>query len=246
MKAVDTERVMRGVFWTVLLLALAVLIGMVFVSGNETGDLSLQDILFPIEMGVLLGGLGFFVYHQITNRDEREERPVWFFPLMAGLLGLLCMVTAYTQLGMWPAGTRTGMIVDMHHQYAPLLAQLRDEVLSLDLGFYDFEVGLGTSFLPLFGYYLASPFNLLLVLFPEHLLCEGILFVTLLKNALAAAFMAAMLQYLFKRRDFTVLIGGVMYSLSMYFLAYSWNIMWLDCLMVLPLVIIGFERLTGR
>ncbi len=246
MKAQTSERVMRGVFWAVLLLALAVLFAMIFVSDDGTGDVSLQDVLFPIEMGLLLGGLGFFVYHQITTQSEKRERPVWFFPLMAGLLGLLCMVTAYTQLGMWPAGTRTGMIVDMHHQYAPLLSQLRDEMLSLDLGFYDFEVGLGTSFLPLFGYYLASPFNMLLMLFPEHLLCEGILFITLLKNALAAAFMAAMLQYLFKRRDFTVLIGGVMYSLSMYFLAYSWNIMWLDCLMMLPLVIIGFERLMRQ
>jgi len=245
MKALNSERVMRGVFWTVLILALVVLFAMVLVAGDDSQEISLQSILFPVEIGILLGGLGFFVYHQFTATEKRE-RPVWFFPLMAGLLGLLCMVTAYTQLGMWPAGTRTGMIVDMHHQYAPLLAQLRDELLDFDLAFYDFEVGLGTSFLPLFGYYLASPFNLLLLLFPEHLLCEGILTVTLIKNALAAAFMAALLQYLFRRRDFTVLIGGVMYSLSMYFLAYSWNIMWLDCLMMLPLVIIGFERLVKQ
>ena len=41
------------------------------------------------------------------------------------------MAAAYAHLGMWPVGTKTGMIVDMHHQYAPLLAQLRDRLLQL-------------------------------------------------------------------------------------------------------------------
>ena len=57
-----------------------------------------------------------------------------------------------------------------------------------------------------------------------------------------------MLQTLSGKRDLRVCIVSLMYSLMMYLLAYSWNIMWLDCLMILPLIIVGFERLmrTGR
>lgn len=113
---------------------------------------------------------------------------------------------------------------------------------------YSFHVGLGSSYLPLFAYYLASPFNLLLVLFPEHLLPEALLVITLLKNALTAALFAACLQYVYRRRDMSVCIVAIMYSMMMYLLAYSWNIMWLDCVMILPLVVLGFERMmrTGK
>lgn len=74
----------------------------------------------------------------------------------------------------------------MHHQYAPLLARLREMILTGGSPLYSFEVGLGINFVSLFGYYLASPFNLLLVFFPEHLLAEGILVITLLKTRLPA------------------------------------------------------------
>ena len=113
---------------------------------------------------------------------------------------------------------------------------------------YSFEVGLGTSFLPLFGYYLASPFNLLLTLFPESMLNEGILVITLLKNMLTAGLFALCVQYIFRKRDISVMIVAILYSMMMYLLAYSWNIMWLDCVMFLPLVVMSFEKLirTGR
>ena len=106
------------------------------------------------------------------------------------------MTLAYAYLGVWPLGERSVMTVDMHHQYAPLLAQLRDMIINGGSPFYTFEVGLGASFIPLFGYYLASPFNLLLVLFPKSMLNEGILVITLLKNAITAGLFALCVQYI--------------------------------------------------
>lgn len=106
------------------------------------------------------------------------RRGVWYYPVTAGVLTLIGLVIGYTYLGMWPVGGadgKTGMIVDMHHQYAPLLAQLRETLLGGGDPLYNFHIGIGTSMLPIFGYYLASPLNLLLLIFPESLLPEGIL-----------------------------------------------------------------------
>ncbi len=177
-----------------------------------------------------------------------EERPNWYYPLLSGLLSLGAMCVAYTFVGMWPLGNETGMVVDMHHQYAPLLAGLRDNILTGDLSLYSFEVGLGANYLSLFGYYLASPLNILLILFPKALLAEGILVITLIKNALCGAFFALCVQTVYRRKGALVPLVSVMYSLMMYLLAYSWNIMWLDVVMVLPLAVLGFEHLmkTGR
>ena len=213
-------------------------------NAHYINNINIQKIVYPLMMAVLLSGLAVLWLKTVFSTDEEHKEPkVWFYPLVSGGLALFCMMTAYAYLGMWPVGTKTGMIVDMHHQYAPLLSQLRDMLLHGGNPLYSFEVGMGASFLPLFGYYLASPFNLLLVLFPENLLAEGILFITLLKNAVTGALFALCVQSIYRRRNAFIPAVAVMYTLMMYTLAYNWNIMWLDCLMVLPLVVMGFERM---
>ena len=37
---------------------------------------------------------------------------------------------------------------------------------------------------------------------------------------------------------------GIFYALSGYMAAYSWNIMWLDCIMLFPLILLGLEQLV--
>ena len=239
-----------GVLFALLIfLALSGLLGGKSLTGIAE-NMKLQNWTFCMGMGVLVAVL-VVVWLNEFMRDSREkplQHGRWYFPLVSGALALSGMCLAYTLLGMWPIGDKTGMIVDMHHQYAPLLAKLRDMLLHGGNPFYTFEAGLGVNFLSMFGYYLASPFNVLLVLFPENLLTEGILVITLLKNALSAFFFAMCVQYVYKRQDFCVPMVSVMYALMTYMLAYSWNIMWLDVVMTLPLVVLGFERLmrTGR
>lgn len=209
-----------------------------------------QKIACCAGISLLLGAmlLVLFLEYLRDSDSPAEEQPVWFYPVLSGFLSLAVMCVAYSFVGMWPMGEKTGMIVDMHHQYAPLLSGLRDAILGGDLSTYSFEVGMGANYISLFGYYLASPLNLFLLIFPERLLAEGILFVTLLKNALTGGLFALCVQTIFRRKSLCVPMVSVMYSMMMYLLAYSWNIMWLDVVMVLPLVILGFERLmrTGK
>ncbi len=209
-----------------------------------------QQFLYPLFAGLIVGGVTvLWLANQIVEikRFGKDAKP-WVFPVFSGALTLLLMVTAYMGIGMWPVGEKSAMIVDMHHQYAPMLAQLRDMILHGGSPLYSFEVGTGTSFIPLFAYYLASPLNLLLLVFPKAFLAEGILVITLIKMTLTGAFMTLCMQYIYKRNNFSTVIVGIMYALMMYMLAYSWDIMWLDCVMFLPLVIMGFERMmrTGK
>lgn len=216
----------------------------------ETATWSAQKLMCCLGLALVLGGPVYALVRELVrDRDEvTRERPVWFYPVLSGVLSLTAMCVVYSFVGMWPFGEKSGMMVDMHHQYAPLLSGLRDTLLNGDLSLYSFEVGLGANYLSLAAYYLASPFNLLLLLFPENLLAEGILFITLLKNALCGAMFALCVQQVFRKRELYIPAVAVMYSLMMYLLAYSWNLMWLDIVMVLPLVIWGFERLmhTGK
>ena len=45
-------------------------------------------------------------------------------------------------------------------------------------------------------------------------------------------------------RDFGIAFFGISYALSGYMAAYSWNIMWLDCIILFPLIVLGLERLV--
>lgn len=207
----------------------------------------LQQGVYTLGGALLLAGLSTAFFASL--KKERDWYPsVWVCPLTAAGLSLCLFILAYTYLGVWPLGEKSIMLVDMHHQYAPLLSELRDRLLRGDMAAYSFHIGLGANVFPAFAYYLASPLNVLLMLFPEAHLTEGILVITLLKNALAAGAFAACAQYLYRRRDARVVALSVLYSMMLYMLAYSWNIMWLDVVALLPLVVLTMEHMlrTGR
>ena len=225
---------------------------MIYLIAKEADTLvtEAQKMLYPLLSGVTVGGLTVaWLYHQCAPGDLLgKERKAWFYPVVSGALTLIVACVAYIGIGMWPVGEKSAMIVDMHHQYAPMLSQLRDMLLNGGSVLYTFEAGTGTSFIPLFAYYLASPLNLLLILFPKAFMAEGILIITLIKMTLSGAFMTLCVQYMFKRRNYASVAVGIMYAMMMYMLAYSWDIMWLDCVMFLPLVVMGFEHMmrTGK
>lgn len=238
--------VIAGVFLVVaaLVVIIARKVGN-FENSAVVGALNIQSMLFPLLLGILLAGLtAYWLYVHLGKREDpmKNESP-WTVPITAGLLSLICMIIAYICLGVWPIGDKSVMIVDMHAQYAPLLSQLRDMILSGDSPAYSFEVGMGASFLPLFAYYLASPFNWLLLLFPIKYITEGILIITLLKNAMMGALFAGYLQYTYRKRTIAIPLMAVSYVMMMYMMAYNWNLMWLDGVMILPLILLGFERM---
>ena len=249
-----TKRILR--FGGLFLLFLVILLAAFFItksaqspelppSGSAT---NLQFGFFTLGSAALLAGLVVWAVSAAIHKDLREERPIWFCPLLAGGLGLALIILGYAFLGVWPLGEKTIMMVDMHHQYAPLLSELRDMLLHGGDFTYNFNVGLGAAFIPTFAYYLASPLNLLLLFFSEKYLAQGILVITLLKFGIAAASFTTMAQYLYRKRSTGMVAVGIMYALSGYMLAYSWNIMWLDVIALMPLVVLAMEHMlrTGK
>ena len=209
-----------------------------------------QIIVYGLGGAALLAALtvtAIAAWHPLKDATP-IHREHWFMPLMAGALALAVFCLGYVFLGVYPIGGKSILMVDLHHQYAPLLSELRHMLLEGGDLAYNFHIGMGSSFIPAYAYYLASPLNLLLVLFPEQNLTEAILLITLVKFTLTAAFFTAMAQYLTKKKSALMVAVGVMYALSGYMLAYSWNIMWLDVVALLPLVVMALEHMlkTGK
>lgn len=142
-----------------------------------------------------------------------------------------------------PFGNQSFLIVDALHQYLPFFADYQEKLQSLDSLFYSFHGGLGYNFWGLWAYYLSSPLNLIIVFFQKDMLNMVLSHLYVIKIALCC-FTAAF--YFYKRREketFSMIIFGMAYGLSSYIVGYSWNIMWLEVMILLPIILYGFEKM---
>lgn len=138
------------------------------------------------------------------------------------------------------------LTVDLGQQYVDFLAFFRRNLFTHPLRLiYSFANGLGGSMLATDAYYLCSPFNLLLFLFPQNFLPQAILFIITLK--IGTAGLAAYYYWHQKiNNSFYALAASSAYALSGYVIGNHYNLMWLDSVILLPLLVSAIDRLLAR
>jgi len=165
--------------------------------------------------------------------------------LLSFFIPVIILEIAYITREIYPFGNRNVLLIDLYHQYAPFLSDLQDRLRSFSGFLYTWSGGLGTNYLPLYAYYLASPLNLISVFFPKSCLSELVLFLILLRTGLSGAFFAVYLKNVRgKEGGISIAAFSTMYALSGFMLAYSWNIMWIDAVYLLPLLVIGMVKIV--
>ncbi len=168
-----------------------------------------------------------------------------YYIWMSALLSFCGIAICYTALGVYPFGEESVMIIDMHHQYSAFFSLMREKALSFGSVTYSDNVGMGSGFLPLIAYYLCSPYNIIAIIFPRSNLTEAIALIEVLKITSAGATFAIFCRGVFKKDDYGTVALSVAYALNAYFIAYSWDVMWLDCLVLLPLIVYGLENVMN-
>lgn len=146
----------------------------------------------------------------------------------------------------YPNGTFSPLALDLNAQYVYYYEYMYDVFAGKESLFYSWSRSLSGEYIGLFAYYLASPFNFIVWIFPRSCITEGILVMQLAKAA-AVGFTAAL--YLKKQRgfsDFTAILFSVSFAMCGYFAAHTINPMWLDGLVALPLVLMGVERVCDK
>lgn len=164
--------------------------------------------------------------------------------LAAFLVPIIVMVIIFIQRGIFPFGEESFLRTDMYHQYAPFFSEFQHKLKTGGSLLYSWDIGMGVNFSALYAYYLASPINWLLMLCPKNYIIEFMTYSIVLKIGLSGLTFAYYLRKNCKTSDFGVAFFGIFYALSGYMAAYSWNIMWLDCILLFPLIMLGLERLV--
>lgn len=180
----------------------------------------------------------------MLNINEKWQKRI---PLVACfLIPLLISIIICMDHEVFPFGEQCILHIDMYHQYCPFFTEFMDKLKSAESLQYSWTIGLGSDFVSLYAYYLASPLNWLIVLCPKGFVIEFMTILVLLKIALCGLTFGYYLKQHFKTNHLAICIFATAYALSGFMAAYAWNIMWTDCLVLAPLIILGLEWLVAE
>lgn len=156
---------------------------------------------------------------------------------------LVCCI-GFALIKVYPFGQKSALIIDGVHQYIGFYEELCHQ-LNKGSNWIFSEHGMGYNFYSVFSYYLSSPFNLLILILMQFMYVnEAVTIVILLKIGLTGVCMAWYVQKKTGGRKEIAVVIGCMYGLSNYILGYYSNIMWLDCVMLLPVLAWAIEEMV--
>ena len=158
----------------------------------------------------------------------------------------LIFLALYYLRDIFPFGNDCYLRSDMYHQYAPFYSELWHKLRTGDTLLYSWDIGMGVNFTSLFAYYLASPINWLIALLPQKYMIEIMNMLIVMKLCASSVTFSYYISKHFHTKKCTIALFGMFYALSAYSAAYSWNIMWLDCIVLIPLIMLGLEKLVDE
>lgn len=177
------------------------------------------------------------------------------FPYIAafGLPFFICVIICIGN-GVYPFGDNCILHIDMYHQYCPFFTEFLNKLQSGGSLQYSWNLGLGSDFVSLYAYYLASPLNFLILLCPKSHVIEFMTLLIILKISASGLIFFLYIRHhyklvgkdgrMHKNQVIPAIVFSTAYALSGFVAAYSWDIMWMDCIALFPLIMIGLERLV--
>lgn len=212
--------------------------------------LGLNDVFAKIASNVFVVILNYILSKYIIFEKEKKRKSFIEFLKYNGvyiisfLIPVAIMIIIYHSRKIFPFGKEMYLRSDCYHQYAPFHKEFYNKLINGGSLTYSWNIGMGVNFSALYAYYLASPINWFIAIFPAKYLIEVMNALIIIKAGLCSSSFAYYISNKFKTRNISIAAFSVFYALSSYFAAFCWNVMWLDCLVLLPIIILGLERLV--
>lgn len=152
-----------------------------------------------------------------TNQDTVRRIALW----LSFLLPVVIMLSIFVIKGIYPFGDRSFLFSDMYHQYLPFLTEFVRKIKEGEGLYYTYNVGIGSNFLALYVYYLASPLNWPALLVPGQYLIEFMSYLVILRLGLCGLSSFIYLQGHFEEKSPAALFFSCFYALSGFIAAYN-------------------------
>lgn len=143
----------------------------------------------------------------------------------------------------YPFGDNSFLTNDLKYQYIDFFAWFRRVLLGEANLRYSFSQGLGMNTWGLYSYYLASPFNLLCMLFPADKLTLFVFVITALKLGCIHISSAWYVQKRFGLSKSAAFLLSASFTFCSWTVSNLRNPLWIDCLILLPICAYGCYEL---
>ena len=172
----------------------------------------------------------------------------WFWRnwnyLLAFCLPVLLIYIAYRMFGLEPSGEHSVLCLDLNGQYVYYFEAIRDAFHGDGSVLYNWSRNLSGGYMGVIGYYLASPFTLIVILLPRTKILGALLLMILVKLGTASF---AFSYYARKAKHVSQglsVVLGISFGMCAYGIIQTIDPMWLDGLICLPFIILGIEYLV--
>ena len=175
----------------------------------------------------------------------KNNRPLTLF--LAFIISIIMGIVFLVLSSCAPFGNNSLAVSDGNIQYLDFFAYLKSILSGNNSLSYTMSNQLGFGSIGLFSYYLASPLNLLVCLFPHEHIISFFNLLVILKISLCALTMALFLINRFPKLNLpSHLILSLSYAFMQYNIQQSSNIMWLDGVYMLPVMMLGVFLLISK
>lgn len=172
--------------------------------------------------------------------DIKNKKKVIICSIGAAFLSVLVLLICFAMLGVAPFGEHSVLTHDCYIQYIDYFQYLKDVYSGKAEIAYSFSKSLGGSLVALFGYYLSSPFNLLIIFFEKEQLEQFVFLITVLKIGMCGFTFSLFIQKRLPRLHISgVYIVSLAYAVTQYNIGQLSNINWLDGVYMLPIILLG-------
>ena len=166
----------------------------------------------------------------------------WRWNIFAFFLPAMLLILIGMLQGQFPFGEKTLLAWDMNWQYVSFFSYLHEILHGNASALYSLSRAVGGDMVGVAAYYLMSPFNLIFFFVDAEHIYLGIAIMLMLKVGSCGASMFFCLSG--KQKEPAALLFSSAYALSAYTIAYWFNIMWLDAVILLPLLAFSIRRLA--
>lgn len=189
-----------------------------------------------------------FTAEDVLKRTKGWASDNWIY-FIAFLIPAVLTFIAYVKFGIYPFASKDSsqgefgsvLVLDLNGQYIYYFEALRDAFWGDGSIFYNWSRDLSGEFMGIIGYYLASPFTLIVMLLPRTMILESMMIMQICKLGTAGVTFCMYARKSKKLSPLQSLLFSTAYAMMAYAVIQLIDPMWIDGVVFLPLIALGIE-----
>lgn len=168
----------------------------------------------------------------------------YFKYIIPSLITIIILLIIYYLNDLYPFKPNSIVQVDADYQYIPVLYKIYDLIHGKGNILYS-DIGLGNSIYTslIIQGSLFSPLNLLLYFTKRSNIVNYFNILVLVKMSLISLTSYIYFKYKYKTSEFYLILFSIIYTFSGWVILNYFNIMWLDCVILFPIIILYLDKL---